>query len=111
MFLQVAETVQLGAEPRAGLAEDGIAAPAEVAELQILAGVPKREDRLQVARFLVALDQVIADQHNPVALLELELRWLGSGSGPHGEAGPKRQRRGEKEESSHVVAPDRSQSA
>ena len=61
------------AKPCACLSEDGIAAPAEVAEGDILVRVEGSEQRLPVAIELLALDERVADEDDTVAVAELEL--------------------------------------
>ena len=75
-------------EAAAGLAADGVAAPAEVAEGDALVGVGGDERGLPVAVALLAFDERTADPDDAVAVLELE-GLLGGGLGEH-ERGERR---------------------
>ena len=57
-------------EPGPGEPADRVAAPAQVAEGQVQVGVREGQERLEVAVSLVALDERIADQDDPVAVLK-----------------------------------------
>ena len=56
-------------EARPGDPADRVAAPAQVAEDQVLVGIADRQQRLQVAIPLVTLDQGVADQNDAIAVL------------------------------------------
>jgi len=55
---------------------DRIAAPAEIAEDQVLVRIGDRQQRFQVTIPLVALDQGIAQKHDAVTVAQLETRCL-----------------------------------
>ena len=59
-------------EAPASLAVNRVAAPAEVADRDLLVRVRGEERRLPVAVALLALDQRAAEPDDPVAVLELE---------------------------------------
>src|SRR5262249_39075674 len=65
--------VGCGAEASAGLAPDGVAAPAQVAEGDVLVRVGGGQGGFPVTVALLALDQRAADEHDAVAVLEFEL--------------------------------------
>src|SRR5262245_55235167 len=93
-------------EPSAGVAEDRVAAPAQVAKRQVLVRVLERQDRLEVAELLISLDQVVAEEHDAVARFELDLRALGRGRAP-GQADREAKRGEHGDDTYHEVAPDR----
>ena len=61
-----------GSNPARETPADRVAAPAQVAEDQVLVGIADRQQRLEVSIALVAFDQGVADQDDAVAVLQLE---------------------------------------
>ncbi len=72
VVLELLEAVGRGAEACAGLAPNGVAGPAEVAELHVLVGEAGGEGHLPIAVALFALDQRVAHEDDAVAVLEGE---------------------------------------
>ena len=54
------------------LGPDGVARPAEVAEGDVPVGVAERQRRLPVAGAVLALDQGVADEHDAVAVAQVQ---------------------------------------
>ncbi len=72
VVFQLAEAIRGVAEAGAGVAEHGIAAPAEIAEDDRLIGIPARQRGLPVAVALLAFDECATDQHDAISLDEPE---------------------------------------
>src|SRR5258708_18736145 len=72
VVLQIIEAIALLAEPGAGVAEDGIAAPAEVAKGNVLVRIVTGEGGLPIAEALFALDQRVAYEDDAIAVFQSE---------------------------------------
>ncbi len=72
VIFQMTETVRLRTEAGTGIAENRVAAPAEVAKGDRLVGIAPRQRRLPVPVTLLAFDQGTADEDDAVAVEEGE---------------------------------------
>ena len=59
-------------ERGAGVAEDGVATPGEVAEGDVALGPVGGQERFEIAVLLLALEKSVADEGDPVAVEQLE---------------------------------------
>jgi hypothetical protein len=84
MLFQVTEAVGGATEAGAGVAEDGVAGPAEVAERHLLVRGPGGQGHLPPTVTLLALDERAAEQDDAVAVLQRE-RSVGQGQGDQRE--------------------------
>jgi hypothetical protein len=79
VLFEAAKTIRQGAEPGPRLAEDRVAAPAEIAKLDTAVRIADGQQRLPVAITLFALDEGIAQENNAVAVYQLKVAGGGGG--------------------------------
>ncbi len=72
MFDEQLIAVGRSAKPARASPPNGVAAPAEIAELDVAAWITTGEHRLPIAVALLAFDHRRADQHDAVAVFQLE---------------------------------------